>query len=119
LEGTSKICCSPKNPHNASPRDRVVFNAKAELPKTNDGMVRLPGGRFLMGTDYAYGFPLDGEGPIRPVTLSPFCIDIAPVTNAQFSEFMSASGYTTEAERFGWSFVFWAEIPASLIQPHQ
>jgi formylglycine-generating enzyme len=64
-----------------------------------------------MGTDYAEGFPEDGEGPVRPVVLLPFSIDIAPVTNAQFAKFVQASGYVTEAERFGWSFVFWADIP--------
>jgi formylglycine-generating enzyme len=74
-------------------------------------MIALPGGRFFMGTDYAEGFPEDGEGPVRPVVLSPFSIDIAPVTNAQFAKFVQASGYVTEAERFGWSFVFWADIP--------
>lgn len=29
----------------------------------------------------------------RPVTLSPFAMDIAPVTNAQFAEFLEKSGY--------------------------
>lgn len=74
-------------------------------------MVRLPGGRFLMGTDYPFGFPDDGEGPVRSVNLSPFSIDIAPVTNAQFSEFIQRTKYVTEAERYNWSFVFWAHIP--------
>jgi formylglycine-generating enzyme len=79
--------------------------------KSSDGMIRLDGGTFLMGTDYERGFPADGEGPVRPVTLSPFWIDAAPVTNAEFAEFISATKYVTEAEHFGWSFVFWADIP--------
>ena len=74
-------------------------------------MVALPGGRFLMGTDYAGGFPDDGEGPVRPVRLSPFLIDTTPVTNAAFADFIAATGYVTDAERFGWSFVFWSHIP--------
>ena len=28
------------------------------------------------------------------------------MTNAQFAEFVQATGYTTDAERIGWSFVF-------------
>jgi formylglycine-generating enzyme len=76
-------------------------------------MVDLPGGSFLMGTDYADGFPDDGEGPIRNVTLNPFAIDRYPVTNSRFSAFIDATGYRTEAEVFGWSFLFWAHIPAS------
>ena len=64
-----------------------------------------------MGTDYAEAFPDDGEGPVRNVTLSPFELDRFPVTNRLFSEFVAATGYLTEAERFGWSFVFWLHIP--------
>lgn len=74
-------------------------------------MVRLPGGSFLMGTDYAEGFPADGEGPVREVTLRPFWVDRTTVTNRLFREFVESSGYRTDAERFGWSFVFWLHIP--------
>lgn len=74
-------------------------------------MIALPGGRFRMGTDYEKGFVADGEGPVRSVVLSPFSIDITSVTNAQFAQFIRDSGYVSEAERFGWSFVFWALIP--------
>lgn len=74
-------------------------------------MIRLPGGPFLMGTDYSEGFPDDGEGPIREVTLDPFWIDRYPVTNELFSRFVAETHYVTEAERFGWSYVFWAHIP--------
>lgn len=76
-----------------------------------DSMVALPGGTFLMGTDYARAFPADGEGPVRPVTLAPFSIDTFAVTNEQFAAFVAASGYRTDAEIFGWSFVFWAHLP--------
>ncbi|MBV9081564.1 MAG: formylglycine-generating enzyme family protein [Acidobacteriaceae bacterium] len=72
-------------------------------------MVRLDGGRFLMGTDKE-GFPADGEGPVRKVTLDPFWIDRYPVTNEQFGEFVRATGYRTETELFGWSFVFQGHI---------
>lgn len=64
-----------------------------------------------MGTDYTGAFPDDGEGPIREVTLSPFQMDRYPVTNDRFGRFIAETGYTTEAERYGWSFVFWSHIP--------
>jgi formylglycine-generating enzyme required for sulfatase activity len=64
-----------------------------------------------MGTDYANGFPADGEGPVRPISLSPFEMDAFPVTNEDFSTFVDATNYRTEAEKFGWSFVFWAHVP--------
>ncbi len=73
-------------------------------------MVRLPGGKFLMGTDYEFAFPDDGEGPVREIHLSPFLIDRHTVTNERFARFVNATGYRTEAEQFGWSFVFWAQI---------
>ncbi len=64
-----------------------------------------------MGTDYKGGFAADGEGPVRAVSLSPFEIDVFPVTNQDFARFVEATGYRTEAEQFGWSFVFWSHIP--------
>lgn len=69
-----------------------------------------------MGTDYAEAFADDGEGPIREVTLSPFRIERFPVTNELFSSFISETGYSTDAEQFGWSFVFWSHLPASGIR---
>jgi formylglycine-generating enzyme len=74
-------------------------------------MVRLEGGEFLMGTDDPVGFPADGEGPVRAVTLKPFWIDAYAVSNARFAEFVNATGYITEAERYGWSFVFGGLLP--------
>lgn len=76
-------------------------------------MVLLPGGEFLMGTDDREGFAGDGEGPVRPVTVSPFWIDTVAVSNARFAEFVAATGYVTEAEQYGWSFVFAGLLPAS------
>jgi formylglycine-generating enzyme len=63
-----------------------------------------------MGTDYPEAFEADGEGPVRTVTLMPFEIDRCPVTNDQFAAFVEGTGYRTEAEVYGWSFVFWSHI---------
>lgn len=71
-----------------------------------DGMVRLGGGVFLMGADNDHMFPDDGESPVRPVEVKPFYADATAVTNAQFAAFVDATGFQTDAERFGWSFVF-------------
>lgn len=75
------------------------------------GMALLPGGEFLMGTEDALGYPTDGEGPVHRVSLRPFWIDPLAVTNARFGEFVQATGYVTEAERFGESFVFAGLLP--------
>ena len=81
---------------------------------STEGMVLLDEGRFRMGTDYPHGFPADGEGPVREIRIAPFYIDICPVTNAEFSRFIEATGYRTEAEGFGWSFVFAGDLPEGL-----
>ena len=78
------------------------------------GMVRLEGGTFLMGSADEDGWPEDGEGPVREVELAPFWIDRTAVTNEGFAEFVEATGYRTEAERFGWSFVFHLLVPAKI-----
>jgi formylglycine-generating enzyme required for sulfatase activity len=71
-----------------------------------EGMIFLPGGTFRMGNGGKDGFPADGEGPVHEVTLKPFYIDACTVTNRQFAEFVNAKHYRTEAEKFGWSYVF-------------
>lgn len=63
-----------------------------------------------MGTDYAGANSADGEGLVRPVALSPFSIDAYPVTNADFAAFVQATGYVTESEQYGTSFVFQGQI---------
>ncbi len=69
-------------------------------------MILLDGGPFLMGSEDPDSLIADGEGPVRRVELDPFYLDRAPVTNEEFAEFARVTGYKTEAERFGWSFVF-------------
>lgn len=81
-----------------------------------EDMVRLDGGTFWMGTEDDEGFPADGEGPIREVTVDPFHMDRYPVTNERFREFTRATGYRTESERFGWSFVFQGHVPKERYQ---
>ncbi|HEY4248615.1 MAG TPA: formylglycine-generating enzyme family protein [Lacunisphaera sp.] len=66
----------------------------------------IPAGEFLMGANDPDGWIADGEGPVRPIALQAFHIDACCVTNEQFNTFINATGYRTEAERFGWSFVF-------------
>ena len=76
-----------------------------------NAMVELDGGEFLMGNDGPTAYPADGEGPVRPVHLEPFAIDAAAATNERFTAFVEATGHVTEAERFGWSFVFGGLLP--------
>ncbi|HVV89499.1 MAG TPA: formylglycine-generating enzyme family protein [Solirubrobacterales bacterium] len=59
------------------------------------GMVTVPGGTFRMGSEDFY----PEERPVRHVTVEEFRIDEHPVTNAEFAEFVDATGYVTLAER--------------------
>lgn len=78
---------------------------------STEDMMLLPRGEFLMGTAYRDGFAADGEGPIREVTVDGFYIDVYPVSNRNFAHFVDHVGYVTEAEQFGWSFVFEGDLP--------
>lgn len=89
----------------ATPGDRIVVEIVEPLaarrcgPSTtgasHPGMVWIPGGSFRFGADAA--FP--EEGPASTVTLQGFWIDQTEVTNAQFAQFVAATGYRTLAER--------------------
>lgn len=57
-------------------------------PQPPAGMVLIPGGPFLMGSDE---FPR--EGPPRVVDVPAFLIDRYPVTNADFLVFVERTGY--------------------------
>ncbi|MFC6797199.1 formylglycine-generating enzyme family protein [Haladaptatus sp. DYSN1] len=121
------VCCSASRSGKSGERREsdeadAVEAAQSTAPAASDdprtkAMVRLDGGSFEMGTDEDVGFPEDGEGPAREVTVDPFYIDTFAVTNAQFLAFVKETGYTTEAERFGWSFVF-ADFVASEDERH-
>jgi formylglycine-generating enzyme required for sulfatase activity len=71
--------------------------------------VAIPAGVALTGTAREK-IPNDGEGPIKSKRLKAFQIGTTTVTNAQFEQFVAATGYVTEAERFGWSFVFHRQV---------
>jgi len=67
-------------------------------------MVRFPGGVVPIGTDdrrVAY----DNERPRQAVQLRPFSIDVSPVTNGQYLEFMHDGGYQRRAL---WTDAGWA-----------
>lgn len=108
-------CCCANRP-GAAIRDREMPAPGRE--GSLEGMVRLDGGAFLMGTDDREGFPQDGEGPVRTVRVPAFYIDETTVTNECFGTFVRKTGYQTDAERFGWSFVFYALLSPEALAAH-
>ena len=105
-------CCAPSAQHEATLKSQpATSNQTIAVATQTAPSLSLPGGTFLMGTDYRGAFAADGEGPVRPVSLSPFSIDTYPVTNRDFAAFIAATNHRTESEIYEWSFVFWAQIP--------
>jgi sulfatase modifying factor 1 len=74
-----------------------------------DELVLVPGGTYVIGTDRPW-IPADGEGPARAARLEPFRIAPCAVSVAEFATFVDATGFVTDAERAGWSFVFASEV---------
>jgi formylglycine-generating enzyme required for sulfatase activity len=80
--------------------DRLKLTVPFELD-----LIRIPAGEFLMGsakTTEADAY--DNELPQHRLSVAEFYIARTPVTVAQFSAFVKAAGYTTQAEQegFGW-----------------
>ncbi len=107
-------CCTPERSTGAESQDGAPArptpevepsDASAVKAELREDVVRLDGGSFAMGTNDRR-FPGDGEGPIREVTVDPFGFAAHEVTNRQFASFVADTGFQTEAEKFGWSFVF-------------
>jgi formylglycine-generating enzyme required for sulfatase activity len=118
-DDTRPACCAPQAARGpATPRSDTPIDAPSERlgragedpPPAPESAVYLGGGTFLMGSDDP-SFPADGEGPVREVALSPFRLSPTTVTNAEFAAFVAATGHRTEAEAFGWSFVFAGFLP--------
>src|SRR4051794_5571113 len=107
---TKSPCCAPQveRPRTAGP---PVTVAAAPEPPANGDMRVLAGSSFLIGSDDRWAYPADGEGPVREVSVPAFWVDPCAVSNDDFSAFVEATGYATEAERFGWSFVFAGLLP--------
>ncbi|MDF9301959.1 formylglycine-generating enzyme family protein [Tritonibacter mobilis] len=105
-------CCSPSRAAKAS---RTGLPSAGPVPegKVNHTIVNIPGGRGLIGTKTPR-IENDGEGPLRPTRISPFRMTATTITNAEFAKFIAATGHTTEAETFGWSFVFWQQVPDAI-----
>jgi formylglycine-generating enzyme len=109
-------CCAARRPQTTATTQPATLPSTSPVipPAVAAGLVSIPGGTFLMGADDAAGHPADGEGPVREVTLRPFRLARHAVTNDQFAAFVAATGYVSEAERFGWSFVFGLFVPRKL-----
>jgi formylglycine-generating enzyme required for sulfatase activity len=84
----------------------VTINVSSDTSHKN--MVHIPSGEFLMGAADKEG--RSDEYPQHKIKLNSFWMDATEVTNAQFREFINATGYITTAERK----VDWVEMQKQL-----
>jgi iron(II)-dependent oxidoreductase len=76
------------------PRPAQVPHATAASAGPLRGDVDVTGGTFLLGARRDDGFVFDNEKWAHEVTVAPFAIARAPVTNAEFAAFVDDGGYT-------------------------
>ena len=88
------VACS-NSPTSEDEQDKEV----PDLGKILKDMVFIPAGDFMMGSPEGEG--AFDEHPQHTVYLDAYYIDKYEVTNAQFREFVEATGYVTDAERKG------------------
>lgn len=83
---THGLCVPP-----GARRDPALLAGQPSGPL--DGEVEVPGGTYMLGATPETPFVFDNEKWAHPVEIAPFRIARAPVTNAQFAEFVDGGGY--------------------------
>lgn len=80
----------------------------AGIPSDTEGMIHIPGGEFLMGVeddevllDGCIDDLHDAKPPVL-VTLSAFLLDITPVTNHAYKQFVDQTGYPAPSDPAPW-----------------
>lgn len=109
-KNTRKQCCGPKRGELSTHKQ---FEFALSGGRSQAEIVDIPGGLAMVGTKFPELIE-DGEGAIRRIRIKPFRMSATTITNNEFRAFVEETGYVTEAEQFGWSFVFWSEVPSSI-----
>ena len=111
------IRCCPKRP-GVQPGNQSEFATQfaatrfeRSLSAVKPDTVVIPGGTALLGTAKSV-IHFDSEAPLRYVPVASFLMSRATITNVQFAAFVADTGYVTEAEHLGWSFVFHDQVPS-------
>ena len=108
----SDACCAPdeqnrNNSINTSPNN---FKPSEEVEILTS---HIKGGWFSMGSDAKNVFPGDGEGPVRDIFVDDFDISTFAISVKEFGEFVDKTSYLTDAEKYGWSFVFFDQLKST------
>ena len=109
-------CGSNPTPKPALEKQKTPDKSQITVNQTDIvEMVLFKSGTFMMGSDK--GLPLDK--PVHQTLIKSFYLDKTPVTVSQFRKFVDATGFKTDAEKFGDSGVFdtvtlnWSLIPGA------
>jgi eukaryotic-like serine/threonine-protein kinase len=87
----------------ANPGSQLGIGSTRVSDKDGMTLLHVPAGEFTMGNNSGTAH----EKPEHKVYLDAFWIDQTEVTNAMFKKFVDATGYRTDAEKEGSSFVFY------------
>jgi len=92
------LCCESNIPKRfASLTTKITSLPEVANNKSHKGMIWINTGTFMMGADNKQASP--DEYPKHKVTVNGFWMDVTEVTNAEFAQFVKATGYITTAER--------------------
>lgn len=106
-EPKNKPCCTPqRDSSDMTNQDDVVIKKGGHTFE----LCNIPGGDALVGTNRPV-IPLDEESPCRTQAIEPYRMMQAAVSNDLFARFIAETSYKTDAEKFGWSFVFYQQLP--------
>lgn len=95
-EKTISVCCQ-NVPARSYPIEYDSLSSDKSISDNHENMVLIPSGEFTMGCSDDQG--RSDEYPRHRVRLDSFWIDKSEVTNAQFKNFVDATGYVTTAEK--------------------
>lgn len=108
----------PSDPPSSS-QEKAPGDQPKPATDAPEGMVWIPGGNYTRGeerkiTGARTNYP--EEKPVHRVTVDGFWLDKTEVTNRQFTEFVKATGYKTQAET-GWSVKDFPHAPPEQLKP--
>lgn len=111
--GNASPCCAAGRSRGELRAPTVPETRPASPAAHRRDEIVLENAIFGMGDAWTEGYPADGEVPVHQVRLDGYRIDATTVTNTDFAEFVAATGYRTESERYGSSAVFHLLVAAN------
>jgi len=106
-----KSCCTPIPEERNTNRSADTSIPIKQQSDASFPVCEIPSGTALLGTNKTL-IPLDEETPCRAKAINRFKMMETTVTNGMFKRFVDDTGFISDAEKLGWSFVFHDQLPA-------